>query len=287
MDAPKKISFRAKNAAPCGVCGHNNFKEEMLTGSGRLIAGKLTEELRRLYEPTKKYGLVDPHIFHIQVCPACLYSSFPADFSKGISPEDKQKLQQQKDHRFKLVETLFGKLDFELERDLVLGAASYILAVDCYHLRSIESVPTPKKAVCSMRSAWLISDLFDDDSEKPFDKVRDYYYVLAAATYREVAEKLMDGSEDIAAAAGLLGPAIDHNWAYDGVYYLQAFLTLRHLNQISADPDKIKNEIIYAKSMISRLYGDGKPSRGKPAEIINLSKDLYYAILEKVKEFED
>ena len=39
----------------------------MMTGSGRLNAGELTEELRRLYIPSKKYGEVNPLIYYIVV----------------------------------------------------------------------------------------------------------------------------------------------------------------------------------------------------------------------------
>ena len=65
----KKISYRAKEATKCPVCGTTHFKEELLSGSGRLIAGKLTQELQRLYEDNKKWGKIIPLVYHVQVCP--------------------------------------------------------------------------------------------------------------------------------------------------------------------------------------------------------------------------
>ena len=55
-----KTSFFSKKPISCPVCGSSFHREEMLTGSGRLIAGNLTEELRRLYEVNKKFGEVNP-----------------------------------------------------------------------------------------------------------------------------------------------------------------------------------------------------------------------------------
>ena len=83
----KKVSFREKNATRCPVCSFEFNQEKMLTGGGRLIAGKLTDELRRLYEENKKAGKIYPLAYVIVVCPKCLYAAYPQDFST-ILPEE-------------------------------------------------------------------------------------------------------------------------------------------------------------------------------------------------------
>ena len=66
----------------------------MFQGGGRLIAGKLTKELRRLYEKNKKYGRINPNDYVIVVCPKCLYASFPKDWSLLVGPDlDRMKSQ--------------------------------------------------------------------------------------------------------------------------------------------------------------------------------------------------
>ena len=183
----KKVSFRAKTETKCPVCGTMHAKEELMSGGGRLIAGNLTNELRRLFEESKKWGKIWPLAYAVQVCPKCLYASYPKDFTK-LSPEEVKGLKATVQHRQKLIQTLFGSLNFSEERQLVLGTASYILAVDCYHLRSAEVAPTIKKAVSCMRAAWLLADLFEDASHRPYDKVKDFYYMEASRGYRAVVE---------------------------------------------------------------------------------------------------
>ena len=52
------------------------LREELLSGSGRLLAGELTDELRRTYIPSQKYGAVYPLIYSIGVCPQCFLALF-------------------------------------------------------------------------------------------------------------------------------------------------------------------------------------------------------------------
>ena len=59
------ISFYSKTKVRCPVCKKEFQKEEMLTGSGRMIAGTLTDELRRNFEPSAKYGKIYPLIYSI------------------------------------------------------------------------------------------------------------------------------------------------------------------------------------------------------------------------------
>lgn len=140
----KKVSFRAKESTACPICDENHQKEQMFQGGGRLIAGKLAQDLRRLYEKNKKFGRVSPLDYVMTVCPRCLYSSFPKDWN-ALNPADNEAIRMATDARRSYIEKILGPLDFTQDRQIVLGAASYLLGMDCYQLRGVSVAPTPKK----------------------------------------------------------------------------------------------------------------------------------------------
>lgn len=74
------VTYFSKDEIVCPVCQTHFRREEMRMGGGRLSAGELTDELRRTYVPTAKYGKVVPLIYPITVCPNCLYSADDFDF---------------------------------------------------------------------------------------------------------------------------------------------------------------------------------------------------------------
>ncbi|WP_411824755.1 DUF2225 domain-containing protein [Leptospira sp. 'Mane'] len=270
----KKVSFRAKETTVCPICDENHQKEQMFQGGGRLIAGKLAQDLRRLYEKNKKFGRVSPMDYVLSVCPRCLYSSFPKDWSV-ISPAENEALRMQVDIRRSYIEKILGPLDFHGDRQLVLGAASYLLAMDCYQQRGNSVAPTPKKAVCAIRGAWYFSDLHDEFPELGFDKIRDLLYQKAAVTYGTTLELMQTGQEPVDQAAGMLGPDTDNNWGFDGVIYLNAYLTKRFKDQLAPKPEDQILLLSRAKRTLARLYGSGKSSKGKPGPILEMSRELY------------
>jgi len=281
----KKISYYVTNETECPVCKTKHNREEMLTGGGRLIAGKLTQELRRLYQENRKFGLIYPLAYAVQVCPGCFYAAYPKDFNK-LSGDEAQAIKTTTPHRRDLLTTLFNTADFSKPRDLVLGAASYLLAVDCYHLRGATIAPTPKKAVSAMRAAWLLDDLFKLAPQRPYDKASDFYYMEAVSNYRLTLELMTSGKEPIEAEAGILGPDLDHNWMFDGVIYLNAYLTKKYLNQL-ADSDAKRYKILeQSKRYLAKLYGMGKSSKSKPSVIIDMARDLYDELGEMLKTLE-
>ena len=50
------ISYWSKDKVKCPVCKKDFEREVMRSGNGRMIAGGLTEELHRIYEPSAKFG---------------------------------------------------------------------------------------------------------------------------------------------------------------------------------------------------------------------------------------
>ena len=51
------------------------------------------------------------------------------------------------------MEKIVGPVDFAEDRNMVTGAATYLLAIDCYQMRGMGVAPTPKKAICALRAA--------------------------------------------------------------------------------------------------------------------------------------
>ena len=82
----QRITYFSKNAIECPVCQTKFNREDLLSGGGRLVAGDLTDELRRSYEPTVRFGEVYPLVYIVTVCPSCFYAAYPQDFL-GLSDE--------------------------------------------------------------------------------------------------------------------------------------------------------------------------------------------------------
>ena len=283
MAKSKSISYRVKTADHCPVCNHEFHREQLHSGGGRLIAGKLTEELRRLYEISKKFGRVYPLAYEIITCPQCLFSGMQNDFNK-LEKEEVAELKGGASDRRMRIEQILGPLDFNEERNLVLGAASYLLAIDCYQKRDMSVAPTPKKAICSMRGAWLFGDLSEEFPGMGFDKIRDFLYMKAVEYYHPTLEIMSTGREPHDQFLKYLGPDTDKNWGFDGVIYLNGFLTRKYLDTIApTDEEKIK-VLDQCKMHLGKLYGMGRASSSKPTAIIDLSKDLYEAITAQLEE---
>ena len=70
-EKPLAITYYTKQSVICPVCKKPFPREELLSGGGRLIAGGLTDELRRTYEPSAKYGTIYPLIYSVGVCSNC------------------------------------------------------------------------------------------------------------------------------------------------------------------------------------------------------------------------
>lgn len=282
MEEKKKISFRQKTATKCPVCGAEFYKEELFSGGGRLIAGKLTDELRRKYEDNKKFGIIYPLAYQLSVCPKCLYAAYPKDFI-NLEKSEADKLFDLTMARRAAMKKFFGSLDFNDDRNLSLGAASYMLAVDCYSLRNKKVAPTFKNAVSSLRAAWLFNDLAEHNSDKQYKKISLFFYKKAYQYYIKVLELAQTGAEPME-AAGNMGPDTDKNWGYDGILYVSAVLTVK----VGAWEKDISERIAkfeQCKRYLSRLFGMGKSSKSRPSEILDKTRDVYEKINQLLEEW--
>ncbi len=283
MNSVRKISFRQKNSIKCPICSNEFYREELFSGGGRLIAGALTDELRRQYEDNKKYGIIYPLAYTLTVCNRCLYSAFQKDFLE-INDEEIQNIRNGSNSRVSAIEKYFGEIDFNQDRNLLLGAASYMLAVDCYSKRNKKIAPTFKSAISSIRAAWLFDDLGKLYPEKSYKKMSLFFYKKAYVLYLKVIENFQSGDEPIESVQNM-GPDTDKNWGYEGVLYMSAVLTLK-VGSKEQDMGIRLNNFNACKRYLSRIFGLGKSSKSKPSEILDKTRNLYDKINQLIEQWE-
>ena len=206
------------------------------------------------------------------------------DFST-LLPGEIEMLQNSTGSRKGAMQKFLGDVNFALDRDLKLGAGSYMLAIDCYSQRNKKIAPTFKNAMSAIRAAWLFDDLAKDEQNagSPYDKISMYFYKKAYLFYNTILEYLTTGAEP-AEAAGHMGPDVDKNWGYEGILYLSAMLTVK---VFADDPDKEKRVAAYesSKKNLSRIFGTGQSSKSRPSDMIDRTRELYNQMTASLAEW--
>ncbi len=280
----KKVSFFAKNPTECPICQNQFLKEEMLTGRGRLIAGQLTQELRRLYEKNPKFGKVWPMAYTVMVCNQCLFAAWEKDFV-SIKEANRELIENDGERRQQHISKIFGYLDFSEPRGAITGAASYVLAIDCYEKREKAVAPTFKMAISSLRAAWLFGDIAEETEKPVYRKIQDYYYLKAMDKYFSTLERMSTADKSLQEpidAIGNFGPDTDQNYGYESILYLCGYLQFKMRDQIT-DKAELKERLEKVKIYISKVFGTGRASKGKPSVLIDKTKDLYDEIAAYIK----
>ncbi len=273
------ITFFSKEPVVCPVCESKFYQEELRTGRGRLNAGDLTEELRRLYQPSKKYGEVYPLLYPVVVCPECLYSSYQSDFQE-LPAEKTKEAASGSDKRKEIVAAAFGDIDFGNPRRLKEGAASYLLATMCYDYFPPERSPVFKQGLSALRGAWLFNNLHEKFPGENYDYLAKLLYRKASFFYSLAVEYDGSGKQSLT-EVGNLGPDLDKNYGYDGVLYISALLEYYY----GPDNDEAKRikALQQAKTTVARIFGMGKASREKPGSLLEKAKELHASISEELK----
>ncbi|GEM_PF-55533 len=281
-----KFTFFTKEPILCPVCGYSFKREEMLTGRGRLIAGKLTLELRRLYEPSKKFGdMIKPLIYPVTVCPSCLFAAIKEDFLK-VDKKLIEKARENSERRKVNINKIFPGLDFNGSRKIEHGAASYLLAVEGYSYFDKWASPTLKKAISSLRAAWIFGDLENENPDKEqYGELSNFFYKKTLFFYNEALERWQKGFESYDGAKNF-GPDLDKNWGYDGILYLIGYLTNK-FSVLEKDILKRKTDLENAKRIISKMFGSGKVSKDKPTAILDMTRDLYDEMSQEIARLEE
>lgn len=265
------ISYFQKTKTTCPVCESGFFREELLTGRGRLIAGNLTQELRRLYEESQKFGVVHPLIYSVSVCPNCYYAAWKEDFEK-LPEKVRHRAEQEMETRIRLVGSVISGIDFQAHRRLEEGVASYILAIHCYDYFTKESSPIIKQGVSALRAAWLAVDLHRLEAGENYLFLAKMLYRKAAFFYNYGLESEQNGRQSIGGCPNL-GPDLDKNYGYDGVIYLAAYLEF-HFGATGDEAGR-RTRLERSKRAVARIFGMGKASKNKPQAILDNARDLY------------
>ena len=275
-----QVTFYSKDVLKCPVCETKFSREELHSGGGRLIAGNLTDELRRLYSPSAKYGEIFPCIYHLTVCPRCLFASFPQDFST-IDKELAASLFKTVAERYRLGKELVTSFDYSKNRTLIEGALSYYLAILCYESFDTRFSPRIKQAICAIRAAWLFSELDKKTPIENYGYVASLFYRKATFLYRYAVDLESSGKEMIAGLRSF-GPDIDKNYGYDGVLYMAALLEYKYGSKQDAEVRAKRME--YNKFTLAKMFGLGKSSKEKPGPLLEASRALYDNLKMELKD---
>ena len=270
----EKVSFRAKKETLCPICSASFNREELLSGSGRMNAGELSDELHREYYPTQKFGTIHPLIYPVSVCPQCWYAAYPVNFN---DPEEQciAVLKSGIDERKNIVKPVFDDLDFNRSRSLKEGTASYLLAALCYEHFPPEFTPTFYKALSFLRAGWLSQSLDKNHTGENYDLLAKIFLEKASFFYSETLRAQIMGRENVEEVY-YHGPDLDNNYGLDGIYYLQGILQLKY-GQKENIMKRIES-LNEARSAVSRIVGLGKSSKAKPSAILELGRSLHKSL---------
>jgi len=277
-DKELKVSFFKKEEYTCPVCSATFHKEELLTGSGRLIAGTLTSELHRLYEPSQKYGNLYPLAYQAVVCPECWFASSEADFFLIPDPDKAWNDQERRKADTLLI---FPDIDFGMPRGLMEGAASQYLTLRSYDYYPKQFSPTIKQAIASIRTAWLLDELDKTLPKQHYDWLAILFRKKAEYFYNEALNREQGGKETMSALKSF-GPDTDKNYAYEGMLYMCAYL--RYNFGPAHDEAERKASLEDARRTIAKLFGMGKASKDKPGAFLEHARKLYDTINLKLTE---
>jgi uncharacterized protein (DUF2225 family) len=277
------ITYFSKESIKCPACDAAFYRENLLSGGGRLNAGPLTDELRREWLPSGKYGDVFPLIYEITVCPSCYYAAFSADFSVA-NEKIKAPLAQDISRRITDTQLVFPNLDFASPRKLVEGVASYYLAARCYEYFTKEYCPTFKMALSTLRAAWLFDSMNKKFPDEHYDYLREIFYRKALFLYKLAMEFEQKGKEPLGGVKNY-GPDTDKSYGYEGILYIIGILEFKYGPR--TDPQKRMDELHAAKIAIGKMFGLGKSSKSKPGPLLEKSRELYDKMSVELQESEE
>jgi uncharacterized protein (DUF2225 family) len=278
----ERLTFLSKLPIVCPVCEKEFHREDLLTGRGRLIAGDLDEDLRRQYEPSKKYGEVFPLVYAVTVCPFCMYAAYPHDFLE-LGPDGAEAVRTEEEKRRESVALVVEDVDLTRTRGLTDGVAAFILAMMCYEHFDAKLAPSVKKGLCALRGAWCLSDLHARHPGENYDQVARLMFRKARFFYRYALDTMHSGRENLEAVKNF-GPDMDNNFGFDGFLYLNGQLEFRHGPR--QDREQRLAALESSNRVVAKIFGMGRASKGKPSAILDLARTLHEQIGAEVKSLE-
>lgn len=266
------ISYWSKDKCICPVCKKDFEREVMLSGNGRMIAGGLTDELHRIFEPSARFGKVYPLIYEIGVCPHCYTALLWNDFKELKNKDAINNLFERREDRKSKVSTIFPYFNLKRERTLFDGCAMYYLALLTYSAVDKDLLPTMKSAFLSLRLAWLTEELNGVCPGYNYDYISQVFYKKALFFYQQA---VINETQRIEKSSTLsnFGPDMDKNYGWDGVVYLCGLLEYKYGQK--EDIQLRLKKLNESKTAIARIFGLGKSSKAKPGPLLEKSRDLY------------
>ncbi|MBP5588441.1 MAG: DUF2225 domain-containing protein [Treponema sp.] len=280
-DEKKKpaISYWSKNKCHCPVCKKDFPREEMLSGNGRMNAGKLTDELHRLYIPSARYGKIYPLIYAIGACPNCHAAFLWNDFKDIDDEATLERIYDKTEERKAAVNAVFPYYDLTRNRNLLDGAAMYYLALLTYDEVDLSYLPTMKRAILTLRLAWLCNDLEEECPGHNYKYAAEIFYKKAIFFYQQAVINETNRIEKSSTLANM-GPDTDKNYGWDGVIYLCGLLEHKY-GQRDDQALRLK-KLDEAKIAIARIFGLGKSTKEKPGPLLEHSRNLYDELTKEV-----
>ncbi|MGI5091222.1 DUF2225 domain-containing protein [Treponema socranskii] len=275
------LSYWSKDKCLCPVCRKEFDREIMLSGQGRMIAGKLTDELHRIFEPSKRYGRIYPLIYDIGACPNCFTAMLWSDFKDIKNKDAMEKIYSHSEKRKQAVNTVFPYFDLHRQRSLFDGCAMYYLAMLTYEDANAEMLPTMKRAILSLRLAWLTGELNERCPGHNYDYMSKVLYQKATFFYEQAVVNEMNRVEKSSTLVNC-GPDMDKNYGWDGVIYLCGLLEYKY-GQTDDQQLRLK-KLSQSKTAIARIFGLGKSSKAKPGPLLEKSRDLYDKLSAEVRD---
>ena len=280
-DEKKKpaISYWSKNKCHCPVCKKDFPREEMLSGNGRMNAGKLTDELHRLYIPSARYGKIYPLIYAIGACPNCHAAFLWNDFKDIDDEATLERIYDKTEERKAAVNAVFPYYDLTRNRNVLDGAAMYYLALLTYDEVDLSYLPTMKRAILTLRLAWLCNDLEEECPGHNYKYAAEIFYKKAIFFYQQAVINETNRIEKSSTLANM-GPDTDKNYGWDGVIYLCGLLEHKY-GQRDDQALRLK-KLDEAKIAIARIFGLGKSTKEKPGPLLEHSRNLYDELTKEV-----
>ena len=157
----------------------------------------------------------------------------------------------------------------------------YYLALMTYDEMSPNMLPTMKKAILSLRLAWLTDEINKHCDGHNYDVVSQMFYSKALFFYQQA---VINETSRIEASSSLnnMGPDMDKNYGWDGVIYLCGLLEYRY-----GQKDDIQmrlKKLSESKTAIARIFGLGKSSKNKPGPLLEHARNLYDDISKLVSD---
>jgi uncharacterized protein (DUF2225 family) len=278
----RKISFLAKDTTRCPVCGETFRREELLSGSGRLIAGSLSDELHRLYE-SSRYGNLDPLAYPATVCPRCWFAAMEQDFTK-LPKDEFPQVEAGEQSRKDMVHMIFPNIDFYENRNLISGAASHLLVCLCYDYFPVTFSPTIKQGIATLRAGWLLDEMDAVYPGQHYGWLAELFKKKACFFYSEALARETSGKETLSGLT-VFGPDTDKNYGYEGMLYLRGILEYKYGSQ--KDPRRRYEALADAKRTIAKIFGLGRSSKSKPGPLLEHGKNLYEKLGKELQDFDE